>query len=135
MMNNTRRVFPLAAFLCLLICLLVSSPFAIADNRDIPPSLLSLRDRLLARRDHLLKEVAEQDRCLLEDEASVRKIDVALTTNPTNRQGLVHQKSERVSCINHHHLYLGAINESIVDIDRDLSWTEAEIRHYACINP
>jgi hypothetical protein len=106
-----------------------------ASDSDVPRSLLSSRDRLVGARQDLLATEAEQNRCLKEDEATIKEIDSALLVSysKARRDALASGRAERVSCINSHHKVLAVIDENMVAVDKDLVWVESQINGFACM--
>jgi hypothetical protein len=111
----------------------IALPLAFGDNADIPPNVLSYRDRLLGWRDGCLARTAEENRCLNEDESLVREIDRVLCANPANRDAIVAFRCGRVQCINHHHSSLDHINHALSEIESELVWVEGRIKDWACL--
>ena len=100
-------------------------------DSDVPPSLVSIRNDLMARRDKYLEREAEENRCLKEDEATIRVIDQLLCAQPQNWKELVAYRTNRTGCINNHHGDLALLHGAIVDVDKSLCWVEDRIKFYA----
>jgi hypothetical protein len=112
-----------------------TTDMAKASDSDVPRSLLSARDRLVGNRQDLLATEAEQNRCLKEDEGTIKEIDSALlvSSNKARRDALAAWRAEKVNCINSHHKVLAVIDENMVGIDKDLVWVESQINGFACM--
>ena len=106
---------------------------ALAEHRDVPPSLISYREQLLQLRDQLLERRQEENRCLLEDENTIRTLDASLLAAENKPTWDVIQgwKAARVVCINKHHGAIADLERGVIEVDRNLARAESEITAWA----
>jgi hypothetical protein len=125
----------LALFAFLFSCLLLSNQAVFADNSHIPDEYESAYHHLLERKQHLMDDRADSIKNLEQCDSWLAQIDKAISApnSAIARQKLQASRTYIMSLEDKFHRDLQYEEASLQNVEKDLAWVEAEMKHFAVL--